>query len=51
MIIKDPDGLRGHGRWAWAHTVHASSLAPFDKPYIEPQEITIDGMEQMPEPV
>ena len=47
-MIKDPDGLRGYSRWAWAYIIHASHLAPFDRPYVEPQDITIEGTEEMP---
>ena len=36
VIIEDQDFLSGCIRQAWAHTIHASHLAPFDEPYIEP---------------
>ena len=51
MMIEHPDGKKGHGRWAWACTIHISHLALFNKPYIAPQEITIEGKEDMPKTV
>ena len=51
MTIEDPDGPSGKGTWAHAHVVHVSCLALFDEPYIEPQEITLDGFEEIVEPV
>ena len=35
----------------WAHpcVVHASHLAPFDEPYVEPQEITLEGSKELAE--
>ena len=39
VIIEDLDGLGGPSRKAQVHTVHASHLAPFDEPYVEPQEL------------
>ena len=36
---------------ACPHVVHASHLAPFDEPYVEPQEITLDGFEELAKPV
>ena len=37
--------------WVCLHVVHTSHLAPFGKPYIEPQEITLDGSEEIAEPI
>ena len=51
MTIEDPDGPSGKGMWAWPCVVHASHLAPFDEPYIEPQEITLEGLEEIAKPV
>ena len=36
----------------YGHTcvVHASHLAPFDKPYVEPKKITLDGFEEIAKP-
>ena len=51
LIIKDSDGPSGKGMQACLFVVHASHLALFDKHYIEPQEITIEGLEEMAEPV
>ena len=48
MMIEHPDGLKRHSRWAWVYTFHASRLAPFDESYIEPQEITIEDVEETP---
>ena len=41
--IEDPDGPSGKEMQAYPHVVHASHLAPFDEPYVEPQQITLDG--------
>ena len=43
VTIEDPDGPSGKGMRACPHVVHASHLAPFDEPYVKPQEITLDG--------
>ena len=51
MAIEDPDGLSRKGMLAHLHVVHASHLALFDKPYIEPQEITLDGLEEIAKPI
>ena len=51
MTIEDPDGLSGKGMQACLHVVHTSHLAPFDEPYIEPQEIPLDGFEELAKPV
>ena len=51
MKIEDPDGPSGKGMQACLRVVHASHLAPFDEPYIEPQEITLDGFKEFAEPV
>ena len=37
--------------WAWLYIVYASHLALFDEPYIKPQEIALDGLEEMPKPI
>ena len=47
VTIEDPDGLSGKRMWACPHVVHANHLALFDEPYIEPQEITLDGFEEL----
>ena len=36
---------------AHLHLVHESHLAPFDAPYVESQEITLEGFEEIAEPV
>ena len=51
VTIEDLDGPSGKGMWACLHVVHASHLAPFDEPYIEPQEITLEGFEEIAKPV
>ena len=51
VTIEDLEGPSGKGMWARPHVVHASHLAPFDEPHIEPQEITLDGFEELAEPV
>ena len=51
MTIEDPDGPSGKGMWLRLHVVHASHLAPFDEPYIEPQEITLNGVKEIAKPV
>ena len=51
MTIEDLDGPSGKGIWTCLHVVHASHLALFDEPYIEPQEITLNGLEKIAEPV
>ena len=51
MTIEDPDGLSGKGMRAYLGVVHTSHLAPFDMPYIKPQEISLDGFEEIVEPV
>ena len=51
VTIEYPDGASGKGMWACPHVVYASHLAPFDEPYIEPQEITLEGFEEIAEPV
>ena len=40
VTIEDPDGPNGKGMRAHPHVVQASHLAPFDTPYVKPQEIT-----------
>ena len=51
VTIEDPDGLSGKGTRACPFVVHASHLAPFDMLYIEPQEITLEGLEELAKPV
>ena len=48
---EDPDGLSGKRIWARPHIVHASYLALFDEPYVETHEITLEGFEELAEPV
>ena len=43
VTIEDPDVPSGKGMQARPRVVHESHLAPFDEPYIEPQEITLEG--------
>ena len=50
VTIEDPDGPSGKGMRARPCVVHASHLAPFDEPYVEPQEITLDGSEELAKP-
>ena len=50
MIIEDPDGPRGQERQVQAYTIYAINLALFDKPYVEPQEITLEAREEVPKP-
>ena len=47
MTIENSDGPSIKGMQACPHVVHASHLAPFDEPYVEPQEITLDGLEEI----
>ena len=47
VTIEDPDGPSGKGIQARPRVVHASHLAPFDEPYVEPQEITLAGSEEL----
>ena len=49
--IEDPDGPSGKGMRAHLPVVHASHLAPFDEPYVEPQEIALEGFEEIAKPV
>ena len=49
-IIEDPDGPSGKGMWVHPRIVHASHLGPFAEPYIEPQEITLNGFEELGKP-
>ena len=51
VTIEDPDGLSGKRMWAHPRVVYTSHLAPFDKSYVEPQEITLGGLEEIAEPV
>ena len=51
MKIEDPDGPSGKGIQARLHVVHICHLAPFDEPYSHPQEITLDGLEEIAKPV
>ena len=51
VTIEDPDGPSGKGTWARLCVVYASHFAPFDKPDIEPQEITLDGLEEIAKPI
>ena len=51
VTIEDPDKTSGHSRQVWAHTIHTSHLAPFDEPYVESQEIIMEGTKKMPKPV
>ena len=51
MTTENPDGPSGKSMWAHLRVVHASHLALFDEPYIEPQEITLDSIEEIAEPV
>ena len=51
VTIEDPDGLSGKGMQAHLRVVHVAHLAPFDEPYVKPQEITLDGFEELAKPV
>ena len=51
MTIEDLDGPSRKEMQAHPHVVHTSHLAPFDEPYVEPQEITLDGLEEKAEPI
>ena len=50
VTIEDQDGPSGKGMRVRPRIVHASYLAPFDEPYIEPQEITLNGFEELAKP-
>ena len=50
-MIEELEEVRGQSRWVWVHTIHASHLAPFDEPYVEPQKFTLEDTEEMPKPV
>ena len=51
VTIEDPDGPSGNGMQACPRIVHASHLDPFDTPYVEPQEITLESFEEIAEPI
>ena len=51
VTIEDPDGPSRKGMRACPHVVHASHLAPFDMPYVKPQEIALEGFEEIVKPV
>ena len=51
MTIEDPDRPSGTGMQAHLCVVYANHLAPFDKLYVEPQEITLDGLEEIAKPI
>ena len=51
MTIEVPDGPSGKGMRVRLHVVHASHLAPFDVPYVEPKEITLEGFKEIAEAV
>ena len=51
MTIEDPDRPSGKGTQAYPCVVYAIHLASFDEPYVEPQEIILDGLEEIAKPV
>ena len=51
MKIEDLDRPSGKGMQAHPHVVYTIHLVPFDEPYIEAQEITLDGLEEITKPV
>ena len=36
VTVEDPDELSGQGTRVKPYVVHASHLAPYDEPYVEP---------------